>query len=330
MAVGVATQRVDADFASEVLADLYEYRTKRRWVAWLLWGTLGWFGAHRFYLGRSGSALLMMFTFGGALLWWVVDAFLLGDMVAWHNAEQRRRRAERLPPLELAFMPALRDDVLGRPPAWTARWRERSRERRMLRFGGDLIVLLVAGLSLGSLIGTDGAEEAVVAILVMLGLTAAGAATGGFEHLPVLRTLLRWSHRVRLFYYYNEPKSPLGLLLRPVTGAVLAPFRVRDRAEVKLYLQLGFVFTVIFLIIDLGPDVLAPALREGLGAIGIGTLVDIWVRQAVTTFFLTYAFATPIGAVLTLYLLTRRTHMLPRALCAFTFGAILVGAGFGR
>jgi hypothetical protein len=326
---GAGAERIDADFAGEVLSDLYEYRGKRPAVAWLLWATLGWFGAHRFYLGRSGTALLMMFTLGGALLWWIVDAFLIGEMVRWHNAEQRRRRAERLPPLELAFMPALREDVLRSPPEWTARWRAREPGRRALRFAGDLVVLLVAGTALGGLIGTEGAEEAIVAILVMIALTAAGSATGGFEHLPVMRTLLRWSHRVRLFYYYNEPKSPLGLLLRPISGAVLAPFRRRARAEVKLYLQLGFVFTLIFLLIDVVPEIVVPLFREGARAIGVGTLFDLWLRQAVMTFFLTYAFATPIGAVLTLHLLMRRTHTLPRLLCAFTLAAILLGAGLG-
>ena len=45
------------------------------------------------------------------------------------------------------------------------------------------------------------------------------------------------------------------------------------------------------------------------------------------TFLITYAFATPIGAVLTLYLLTRRTHTVPRILGAFALVAIAMGAG---
>jgi TM2 domain-containing membrane protein YozV len=79
---------MDADFASTVLTDLYRYSRKRQWLARLLWVSLGWFGAHRFYLGRYGSALLMLFTAGGFLVWWIVDAFLIGSMVGRYNGEQ--------------------------------------------------------------------------------------------------------------------------------------------------------------------------------------------------------------------------------------------------
>ena len=34
---------------------------------------LGLFGAHRFYVGKTGSALLMMFTLGGLGVWTFVD-----------------------------------------------------------------------------------------------------------------------------------------------------------------------------------------------------------------------------------------------------------------
>ncbi|NIP82074.1 MAG: hypothetical protein GWM90_23780, partial [Gemmatimonadetes bacterium] len=43
-------------------------------------------------------------------------------------------------------------------------------------------------------------------------------------------------------------------------------------------------------------------------------LLGVWIREAFMTFFVIYAFAAPIGAVLTLYLLTRRTHTVPRLL----------------
>ena len=59
---------IDADFANTVLTDLYRYPRKRQWLARLLWVSLGWLGAHRFYLGHYGSALLMLFTAGGFLL----------------------------------------------------------------------------------------------------------------------------------------------------------------------------------------------------------------------------------------------------------------------
>jgi TM2 domain-containing membrane protein YozV len=318
------TERIDADFARDVLKDLYAYRKRQPALAWMLWGFLGLLGAHRFYLGRPATALLMMFTLGGGLVWWFVDAFLIGRMLREHNQAQELRRAAGQPPLELAFMPALTDEVLRQPPAWTFTWRLRSRRQRWLRFMGDVAVLFIAGVALGMLADTDGAEEAIVAIITIIGVTAAGGATGRLTQLPGVRSLIRWNQRLRLFYYFNEPRSPLGLLLRPVTGILLAPFRLRDRAEVRIYLQIGFVFTFGFVLFDAWPYLIEPVIREGLGA-APGGLLNLWVNQAAVTFLVMYAFAAPIGATLTLYLLTRRTHTLPRVLSAFTLLAILLG-----
>ena len=37
---------------------------------------LGYFGAHRFYLGKIGTAFLMLFTFRGLGIWALVDLIL--------------------------------------------------------------------------------------------------------------------------------------------------------------------------------------------------------------------------------------------------------------
>jgi hypothetical protein len=49
------------------------------------------------------------------------------------------------------------------------------------------------------------------------------------------------------------------------------------------------------------------------------------VREATTTFLVIYAFATPIGAVLTLHLLMRGTHTVARVLSLLVVGAVFVG-----
>jgi hypothetical protein len=313
--------RLDADFAEEVLADLYTYPRKQRWVAILLWLTLGWFGAHRFYLERHGTALLMLFTGGGLLVWWMADGIFLGSMVREYNVDQSNRERLGEPPRALDFMPPLSREVLSQPPAWTVRWRTASTHARRLRMLGDVLVLVITGMLAGTVAVSAGVYEAVLAIVVLAALTAAGARVGTFGHLPVVQQLIRWDHRLRLFYYYNAPGSPIALLFRPVTSAVLAPFRRRDRAEVRLYLQLGGVFTLLFLLVDL----IEAIAESGLGALSPGSLFGLWVKEAVVTFLVIYAFATPIGAVLTLHLLMRRTHSVPRILSVLVVIAMVLG-----
>lgn len=319
----MSSAAVDADFAEDVLADLYAYPLRRRRVAYLLWGTLGWFGAHRYYLDRTGTGLLMTFTLGGGLVWWLTDLFLIPSMVAEFNRDQERRRREGLPPAELSFMPPLHRDVLAQPPEWTHRWRTATRRSRMMRFAGDLLVLVTSGFLLGVIGRSAEVWEAVLAVIVLVALASAGTVLGRFSHVPVMEGLIRWNHRLRLFYYYSTPGTPIALLFRPVTGALLAPFRRRDRAEVKLYLQLGGVFTLFFMVLDFGGAVLGPLFDGRLPA--IGDLLGLWVQEAIVTFVVIYAFATPVGAVLTLYLLVRRTHTVPRILSGLTLAAVLAG-----
>lgn len=73
-----------------------EHRKKKR-VAYLLWLFLGWFGVHRFYAGetKTGIAQLLLTLTGiGFLLvsfwWWLIDAFLIPDMINDHNLDTLR------------------------------------------------------------------------------------------------------------------------------------------------------------------------------------------------------------------------------------------------
>jgi hypothetical protein len=320
------SNRIDPDFALEILDELYTYRRKRPLVAWLLWFFLGWAGAHRFYLGREATGLVMLFTGGGGLIWWWIDAAFVGRMVRAHNTEQSRREAAGLPPLQLEFMPPLRREALRGPPPWLATWTARTRAGALLRFVGDLAVLLLAGGALGALAGVEGGAEGVVAVLVLSTVTVMGGRAYRFSGLPVVHGLIRWSHKLRLFYYYNRPGSPPALLLRPVTGVLAAPFRKRGRAEAQLYAELGAAFTIAFLMLDLVPEVLMPLFRQGSAALSPLRIARLWMQEAFMTFVMVYSFAAPIGAVLSLYVLTRDTHTVPRLLALFAVFSVAMGA----
>lgn len=50
---------------------------KSKLVAFILWFFLGYFGAHRFYIGSYGLAVVYLFTFGLLGIGWLVDLVLL-------------------------------------------------------------------------------------------------------------------------------------------------------------------------------------------------------------------------------------------------------------
>ncbi len=40
---------------------------------------LGAYGVHRFYTGKVGSGLLMLFTAGGCGIWWLIDVVMIAS-----------------------------------------------------------------------------------------------------------------------------------------------------------------------------------------------------------------------------------------------------------
>ena len=302
----------DPDLSDTVLDDLYRYPRKSPVIAWLLWLTTGFLGGHRFYLERTGTGVLMLFTSGGLFVWWIIDAMRLSGMIDRYNDEQGRRERLGLPPVALAFMPSLDRTLLWGPPAWAE---ARAGRARLL---GDAVVLFVAGVALGAVSRSTGNLEGLVAVIILIAVTNLGARWERLAERPVFRALDRWSHRLRLYYRVNDPGSPLSLLFRPVLGAFQAIFRKRARAEAGLYLQLGAVFVLAFTLIDLvqatvGTDgTVRSTLRALVGDMG-------W------TFVIIYAFASPIGATLTTHVLLDRSDRTLWALSAITILALLLG-----
>jgi hypothetical protein len=61
--------------SSQVLSR--ETSPKSRTVAIVLCLLFGYYGFHRFYVGKYGSGVLMMCTAGGFFIWWIIDLFAL-------------------------------------------------------------------------------------------------------------------------------------------------------------------------------------------------------------------------------------------------------------
>lgn len=80
---------------------------KSRGIATALAAVFGYFGAHRFYVGKIGTGLLMLFTGGGFGLWYAYDVIVVASgnfrdadgyrLSAWEGAEAEggRRRPGR-------------------------------------------------------------------------------------------------------------------------------------------------------------------------------------------------------------------------------------------
>ncbi|MWV27451.1 TM2 domain-containing protein [Aurantiacibacter rhizosphaerae] len=82
---------------------IFEAHRKSTGVSYLLWFFFGFLGAHRFYIGRTRSGivqLLMCLSVIGIIplaFWWLIDAFLIPDLVRDENLETIRKLGAREP-----------------------------------------------------------------------------------------------------------------------------------------------------------------------------------------------------------------------------------------
>ena len=72
----------------DTLETPYAVSGKSRGVALALGAILGVFGAHRFYVNKRGTGVLMAVTLGGAGLWWLYDLILIAGG-SFRDAEGR-------------------------------------------------------------------------------------------------------------------------------------------------------------------------------------------------------------------------------------------------
>jgi hypothetical protein len=209
-------------------------------------------------------------------------------------------------------MPPARGATLPETPVWVAK---RGGRRRLL---GDMIVLAVTGVSVGALSSVSGNYEAVITIIALSAITLLGARWDGLAHMPILSGLDRWSHRLRLYYWYNDPGGPLQLFFRPIIGLLTAPFRKRARAEAWLYLQVGAWFTIMF-------TGVAVVQATGIAQATLNIQPLRFFSDLVLTFAAIYAFAAPIGAILTTHVLLEKSDAVVWRLTGVALAAMALG-----
>ena len=67
-------------------------------LAYVLWFFGGLFSAHRFYIGKPGSAVLQILSYFVIVgfAWWIIDAFMISDMVDERKDRLRGRMVKQL------------------------------------------------------------------------------------------------------------------------------------------------------------------------------------------------------------------------------------------
>jgi TM2 domain-containing membrane protein YozV len=58
-------------------------------LAWIFLTFLGFFGVHRFYMGKIFTGLLYLFTGGLFLLGWLYDLYTLNEQITQENAQRQ-------------------------------------------------------------------------------------------------------------------------------------------------------------------------------------------------------------------------------------------------
>ena len=305
----------DPDFAQEVVDDLYKYRHKRLSTMWILQLFTGIIGGHRFYLGKPLSGLIYLFSAGGGLVLWIRDFTQIRQLVAEYNQIEDDRQQAGLPPQSLSFLPPINELNLNGPPIWLER-----RDSRAVLIGGTLL-LAVIGLAMGAIAGSTGIIEPLIIMIVFMAVTLVSARWPAARHIPILGELSRWNHRLRLYYFTTDPGGVWLLAARPYVGVFMAPWRKKSRVEVRLFLQIGVAFSMVFTVFDLYE------VRESSFWAGFG----LTLAEFAQTIIYTYAFVAPVGAILlTQQLLARKDGVvflmcLVNLLCGY-LGLLIVGA----
>ena len=282
----VEAERIDDVLQGQLAQDLTQYPTKSIVIGYVLVVCMGIFGVHRFYLERPTSGAIMLLTFGGGVVWWLLDMVFFHAIIRRYNNDQIKRREEGRPPRGYDFVPDLKAD-LEIKPAWV-----KQRGAFITRFGFMLDVLAVmilasavAAISVDEQLYEPLASAVIVTLVFMFRRYFVR-----FFHLPFIHQILHLDYRLRLYYSFNKPGNGLFQLFRPMVGWLFAPFVKSVRTELRLYLELGSIFAIPFLILETIQWLAAGA--------QMGFSLEDYFGRIVLMYFIIYAFTCPLGAIL--------------------------------
>jgi TM2 domain-containing membrane protein YozV len=235
---------------------------KSYWIAYLLYFTFGWVGAHRFYLGRwtTGFLYLLILSLWGVavILPMLVDFFLLFFLVR----KVRKQTVED--PLKLTlnilFAKQEREKVLApwaREPTFLSQ--TVNFFDNLLRFGlffiGPLVVMMFSLYVSGSL------ETLILTVFILLlagyigpmdqvisSMQKACAQSTSLAKMPFLADVIETVRAFYDYYYQQKPGNVMYYLLYPITG-LMAFFSPAARQEFKLYKNI-FILVVVTLLVE--------------------------------------------------------------------------------
>ena len=150
---------------------------------------------------------------------------------------------------------------------------------------------------------------------VFMVITLVAARWAWLRNVPLLGGLSRWNHRLRLYYFTTDPGGVWALAARPVAAVLVAPWRQKSRVEVRLYLQIGIAFGVLFAAIDVYE------LRDA----GFWKAFGLSLAELAQTVVYTYVLVAPAGAILLTQQLLARIDWVVLVMSVTTLGCGYLG-----
>lgn len=188
------------------------------WICLVLWITLGWSGAHRFYTRRWSSGLFYLFTLGLFGAGWAADVFLLRRMLLGAPRLGSERVVQRAP------------------------WADEHEHQSWASFVGRLMFFLIAPfLFVGSCVYFHHLELLAVLVLVVVACGLLGnlerviGRLDLLDKIPITRPAVSFIHDLHQYYFHTRPRPFMHYLLWPIYVPLSLCGSSSARQEMKLY-----------------------------------------------------------------------------------------------